>query len=180
MPSYLDVQHGVSLSEAYAEAAAAAPVHRVMLLTYEISHPSFDKPIYIVNDYQDFTATLEPEGGGELVEFVACPVEVVGPEESDAQKSPTVSVRIDGVSTLIAQQLDLAAGSMDRITLTERIYASDDPSAPAIMPPLRLTLRDVQVGETTVTAEAGFADPVNRGFPSRDYLAREYPGLSAR
>lgn len=76
--------------------------------------------------------------------------------------------------------MDLAAQSMERITLVERIYASDDPSAPAIMPPMRLTLRDVQVGETVVTAEAGYADPANRGFPSRDYLAREYPGLSAR
>ena len=177
MPSYLDAQHGVSLSEAYAEAAAAAPVHRVMLATYELSHPWFEQPLYIVNDFDPFMATLETS---EEVQFVPCPVEVVGPEESDAQKAPTVSVRIDGVSTFIAQQMDLAAQSMAKITLVERIYASDDPSAPAIMPPLRLTLRDVQVGETTVTAEAGFADHVNRGFPSRDYLAREYPGLSAR
>lgn len=180
MPNYLDSQHGVSMSEAYAEAAASAPVHRVMLSTYELNHPSFDKPLYIVNDFENFSATLEPDGGGGLVDFVACPVQVIGPEESDSQKAPTVQIRIDGVSALICKQMDLAAQSMDRITLVERIYASDDPSAPAIMPPLRLTLKNVQVGETTVTAEAGFADPVNRGFPSKDYLAREYPGLSAR
>lgn len=101
MPTYLDAQHGVSLSEAYAEAAAAAPVHRVMLATYEIAHPSFDRPLYIVNDFDAFTATLE--NGGALVEFMPCPVQVVGPEESDAQKAPTVQMRIEGVSTYIVQ-----------------------------------------------------------------------------
>jgi hypothetical protein len=177
MPTYLDQQHGVSLSEAYAEAAACAPAGRAMLACYALNHPSFDAPVYIVSDHQNFTATLETS---EEVEFVACPVDVVPPEESDDGRSPTIAVRIDGVSRILADQLDLASGSLDLITITERIYASDDPSAPAVMPPLEMTLRDVTVSETTVTAQAGFSDPVNTGFPAKDYLAREYPGLAAR
>lgn len=177
MPTYLDQQHGVTLSEAYAEAAAMAPVQRVMLATYALLHPAWEEPIYVVNDFQDFEARLET---GQMVTFVGCPVDVVPPEESELGKAPTISVRIDGVSGHIKRQLDLAVGTLDRITLVERIYASDDPSAPAVMPPLVLTLRSVLVGETVVTAEAGFSDPINRGFPARDYLAREYPGLAAR
>lgn len=177
MPSYLDEQHGVSISEAYAEAAAVAPVNRAMLACYALSHPAWDEPIYIVSDHQNFTATLET---GPTIEFIACPVDVIPPEESDSSKSPTIQVRIDGVSRILADQLDQAVGTADMITITERNYASDDPSAPAVLPPLVLTLRDVQVSETTVTAQAGFSDPVNMGFPSKDYLVREYPGLSAR
>lgn len=176
MPVYLDQQHGVSLSEAYAEAAASAPAHRAMLATYELYSPTIGS-IYIVNDHQPFTATLEDSSE---VEFVACPVEVVGAEESDDGRSPLVTVRIDGVSSLIVAQLEMAVGVMEKLTLTERIYASDDPSGPAVMPPLVLTLKEVEVSETTVTARAGFTDPVNRAFPGKEYLSREYPGLTAR
>lgn len=177
MPTYLDAQHGVSLSEAYAEAAASAPAERLMHYTYELSHPLFDERICIVNDFENLTATLE---GGDTVDFIACPVDVVGPDESDARKSPTISVKIDGVSSIVVGQLDKALGSLDKITITERVYASDDLSAPAVMPPLTLTLISVDVGETSVTAEAGFSDPVNLGFPAKEYTMREYPGMAAR
>lgn len=177
MPTYQDAQHGVSISEAYAEAAASAPADRVTYYTYELSHPLFDERILIVNDFQALTATLET---GEAVEFIACPVDVVGPDESDSGKSPTINVRIDGVSSIVVAQLDKALGSTDKITITERQYVSDDLTAPAILPPLTLTLVSVEVGETTVTAEAGFSDPVNRGFPAKEYTAREYPGIPAR
>lgn len=175
--NYLDELNGVTLSEAYAEAAAAAPIDRVILNTYELTHPTFAEPIRIVNDHAPLTATLET---GETVEFVACPVEIVAPEESDSGRSPTISVRIDGVSSILAGQLDAAIGTMDRIGIIERIYASDDTSAPAVLPPLRLTLREVSVSEMTVTATAGFDDPINIGFPAKSYTSGEYPGLSAR
>ncbi len=177
MPTYQDAQHGVSLSEAYAEAAASAPADRIMHYTYELNHPLFDEPVRIVNDFVPLTATLETS---ETVEFIACPVDVVGPDESDSGKSPTINVRIDGVSSIVVAQLDKALGSTDKITITERQYVSDDLTAPAILPPLTLTLVSVEVGETTVTAEAGFSDPVNRGFPAKEYTAREYPGIPAR
>lgn len=177
MPNYLDAANGVSLSEAYAEAAASAPIGRVMYWTYEITHPSFTERILIVNDYRNITATLET---GEEVEFVACPVSVTQPEESDNTESPSIKIQIDGVSGIIAAQLDAAVKTMDRIGIIERVYASDDKSAPASMPPLRLTLRDVEVSELSVTAEAAYDDPINRGFPGKDYTPREYPGLAAR
>ena len=109
MPTYLDAQHGVSLSEAYAEAAASAPAERLMHYTYELSHPLFDERICIVNDFENLTATLE---GGDTVDFIACPVDVVGPDESDAGKSPTISVKIDGVSSIVVGQLDSGDGAL--------------------------------------------------------------------
>lgn len=177
MPHYLDKRYGVDLSEAYAEAATSAPINRVILETYELIHPSFTERILIVNDFNDLTATLED---GSTHEFTPCPVTVVPPEENDEGKTPTIHVQIDGVSSLIAERLEEASKQLARIEIVERVYVSDDLSGPAILPPLRLTLKTVSVNYTQVTAEASFSDPINRGFPKYDYLIREYPGLTAK
>lgn len=177
MPHYLDAIHGVSLSEAYAEAAATAPLERVVIYTYELEHPSFTEHICIVNAFENVRAKLET---GEDVEFIACPVQVKPPAESDAAETPTLDVVIDGVSAIVAGQLDIAAQSHELIKITERIYVSDDLTAPAYLPPMKLTLQNVSVTATRVTASASFTDPINRGFPRADYLPRQYPGLMAR
>ena len=177
MPNYLDTKYGITLSEAYAEAAASAPLHRSIVYTYELSHPSFTERICIVNDFENVRATLET---GETVEFIACPVRIVPPSETDGSEPPTISVTIDGVSGIVASQLDAASKRHEMIQIIERIYVSDDLSRPAHLPPLKLTLKTVSVNTTRVTATASFADPVNRGFPKRDYLPREYPGLTAK
>lgn len=177
MPHYLDKRYGVDLSEAYAEAATSAPIGRTILYTYELLHPSFTEKILIVNGFDDLHATLED---GTEQDFVACPVAVIPPEENDEGKTPSIQVQIDGVSSLVAAQLEEASKQMARVEIVERIYVSDDLSGPAVLPPLRLTLRTVNVNYTQVTGEASFSDPINRGFPKYDYLIREYPGLTAK
>lgn len=174
MPHYLDARHGVTLSEAYAEAAASAPAHRSNIFTYELTHPSFEARICIVNAFEGITATIET---GESVDFVACPVQVIPPAENDAAEAPSITVSIDGVSAAVAAQLEAAAKTHDLIKIIERVYVSDDLSAPAHLPPLCLTLQTVTITATRVTAQARFTDPVNRGFPRKDHLPREYPGL---
>lgn len=174
----MDEKYGVTLSEAYAEAVASAPADQVVLYTYEITHSTFgEQRILLVNDYQTLHATLET---GEEVEFIPCPVMVTAPEQSDAGAAPSIDVKIDGVSGIIAERLDAALGTYEKIGIIERVYVSNDTSAPAIMPPLSLVLKDVEVDETTVTASAAYDDPVNKGFPAKDYNIREYPGLTAR
>lgn len=177
MPHYLDKRYGVDLSEAYAEAATSAPLTRTILYTYELLHPSFTEKILIVNDFNDLTATLET---GETVDFVPCPVTIVPPAENDEGTTPSIQVKIDGVSSIIATQMEEASRTMQRVEIVERIYVSDDLSGPAVLPPLRLTLKTVSINYTQVTGEASFSDPVNRGFPKYDYLNREYPGLTAK
>ena len=177
MPHYLDKRYGVDLSEAYAEAAASAPLERAIIYTYELTHPSFTERICIVNGFENVTANLET---GESVEFIACPVQIIPPSESDDAEAPSIDVAIDGVSAIVAEQLEVAAQAHELIKITERIYVSDDLTAPAVLPPLCLTLQSVSVTATRVTASARFTDPINRGFPCKDYLPREYPGLMAR
>ena len=176
--NYQDSQFGVSLAEAYAEAVSSAPAGQVVLYTYEITHSTFgSERILIVNDYQPLQATLET---GEEVEFTPCPVLVTSPEQSDSGETPSIDVQIDGVSGILAERLDAAMGLYEKIGIIERVYVSNDTSAPAIMPPLSLILKDVEVNETTVKASASYDDPVNKGFPAKDYNIREYPGLTAR
>ena len=189
MPTYQDPVNGVAFSEAYAEAIATARIDRVMLATYELRHPAFEDEngdpmaVRIVNDHADLTATLEataPMDPGTAVLFTALLVEVSGPDEADGGQAPAIMFAVDGVSQLLVAQLDRALSALDPVTVTERIYASDDLTAPAVTPVLTMTLRDVQVTETRVTARAVFYDPSNRGFPKQEYTQAQYPGLSAR
>lgn len=177
MPHYLDKLNGVSLSEAYAEAAASAPVNRAVIYTYELKHPTFSSRILIVNAFEDIDATLEDGTRGH---FVACPVQIVPPEETDAGTTPTMQIRIDGVSAIVAERLDAATDAQEKIEIVERVYVSDDLSAPAHLPPLKLTLSTVSVSAQTVTGTARFSDPINIRFPAYDYLPAEYPSLAIR
>ena len=188
MPTFPSPLNGVAFSAAYAEAIATARIDRVMLATYELRHPLFVDEngalyaIRIVNDFADFAGTLEagaPVNAGQAVLFKALPVEVSGPDESDSGIAPAIAIAIDAVSPLLVQQLDYALSSLVPVQVTERIYASDDPSGPAVTPVLTMTLRDVVVTDTRVTARAIFDDPSNRGFPAQEYSADLYPGLSA-
>lgn len=187
MPTYNNPVNGVSFSDAYAEAITTARIDRIMLATYEIRYFGTGGDdafaVRIVNDHVDLLATLEddaPFDPGEEVLFTALPVSVSGPDESDSSQAPAITVAIDGVSSILVERLDSALSAIYPVTITERIYASDDTSAPAVMPVITMTLRDVKVTETRVSARAVFYDPSNRGFPKQEYTQPLYPGLNAR
>lgn len=190
MPTFQTPVNGVAFSAAYAEAIATARIDRVMLPTYELRHSSFIDPVSgllyavrIVNDHADLVAKLEataPVDPSTFVTFTALPVEVSGPDESDSGTTPAIAIAIDGVSQQLVQQLDYAIATLEPVTITERVYASDDLTAPAVTPVLTMTLRDVIVTDTRVTANAVFYDPSNVGFPRQEYTSAQYPGLTAR
>lgn len=189
MPTMLPARNGVAFSVAYAEAIAVAPVTRVILETLELRHSAFKDDdgspfgVRIVNDHQDLVATLEataPMNPSTAVTFKACPVQVQGPDETDSAEAPYIQLSIDGVSRILVEQLDYAIATLEPVLLTVRVFASDDTSGPAILPVTTMTLRDVRVSETRVTAKATFHDPTNRGFPRAEYTSDLYPGLAAR
>lgn len=67
---------GVSISEALADAYASAPDDLILLETLELRHATFveaGKPfsIYIVNNNEDITAVLEPQGSPVYVDISA-------------------------------------------------------------------------------------------------------------
>lgn len=189
MATYSAARHGVTFSQAYEEAMAMAKLDYVMIDCYELRHSGFknaDGTLYvprIANNYDDVVATLEgdaPANPGETVTFIALPVTAGGMDESDSGQAPALTISFDGVSPLIVQQLDYALDGLEPIQISVRIYASNDFTAPAFLPVLHLTLRDVSISETKVTARATFYDPSNHGFPKQEFTQRRYPGLSSR
>lgn len=182
MPTYQTPLHGVSFSEALAEAAAIAPLNRVILSCFELWHPSLTSPVRIVNDYAPFTATLEadaPRNGDEEVEFLACPVTVTRPDESDASATPEITLTVANVSGIWSDALRKARGSPELWEITERLYASDDPSGPAILPPTTLTLTHTSISGSMVQLTASFGDSVNTSVPRATFKIEDYPGLGA-
>jgi hypothetical protein len=149
----------------------------------EFLHPTFTDRPRIVADRQNFLGILEadaPYNAGELVQFAAMPIEVLLPEENMESAAPTVTMRLDNVAGILTPYLNMALETLDPIEVIIREFASDDNSAPARLPPIRMVVRSASVGETSVTLQAAYSDPANRGFPTKDYIATQYPGLIAR
>jgi hypothetical protein len=181
MPTYLPPLRGVSYSHAYAEASAIAPITRAMLWAYELWHPTLAAPIYFVDDRADLVATIEagaPRGAGTSPTFVACPLSIGRPEESDGAASPEVNLSREGVSGLLKQAFDAARGSLVPWVLIERLYASDDTSGPAKLPVLTYQLNGSDITGAVATIRASFADPANVSIPRLTFRRAEYPGLA--
>lgn len=183
MPVYQPALRGVSRSEAYAEAMAVAPTSDAVLYTLEITHEDLAGPIRLVLNDRNITARLESDAAvdaGEYVEWTAIELGLQFPEETDSNASPQTRLWIDGVSSLVAQELEVCAESLSPVEVAVRTYISTDLNGPASLPPLRLELRDIEITETRVLAQAAYADFGNTRFPAKTFTADEHPGLNVR
>lgn len=182
MPTYLQPVQGVQYSEAWAEACAVAPIHRPILVTLEFLHPAFTEPARLVADELDLEATLEldaPVDAGAEVLFRALPIQVLMPTESE-EGGQAFQLQLDGVSRVVAKEFDRALETLVPVQLIVREYAPDDAGGPCRIPPPRFEVSGGEVDETTVRVSAVMGERVNKGFPARDFIAAEYPGLTSR
>jgi Domain of unknown function (DUF1833) len=171
---------GVTLNQALQEAAASSPIGRAMLYGYELWHETLAEPIRFVNNTEAMTATLEadaPRNAGEAVEFLAIPLAMERPEESDTAASPSVTLSRPDVSGILKAALDDARGSLASWTIIERLYASDDLSTPAMLPPLTYELTSAQIAGAAAKITAAFDDDANVAIPRITFKGDEYPGL---
>lgn len=189
MATYLDPLQGVSLSEAAAEAIAVAPIGRAMLDTLEFWRSTFvdengnPGAARVVCDKQDLLATLEADAlvdGGAEVQFRAVGLRVVKPAENESAQSPTFEIELDGVSLHLIELLDEDLTSGEPVIMTHRVYASDDTTAPAVLPVLRMEVLSAVCTEGSARITCAFGDPINAGFPRVAYTRLQYPGLAAR
>jgi hypothetical protein len=176
------VRRGVTLKESLQEAAASAPLGRAMLYAYELWHEDLSDAIRFVNDKAALLATLEadaPRDAGAEVEFMACPLEAAErPEESDTAASPSVSMSRPDVGGILKAALDEARDSLEPWTLIERLYASDDTSGPAMLPPLTYELSAAQIAGAAGKLTASFDDDSNEAIPRITFRREDYPGLA--
>lgn len=183
MPTYRTVNHGLQLSEALAEAAAIAPTGRAILHTFELRHPSLGAPVRLVHNHAGITAQLEagaPVNASTYVDFLPSFLEITPPEESDTAATPSITVTVDNVAGQMSQALRAARNSLAVWEITERLYASDDLSGPALLPPLSLEISQMQISGAKLSLTASYGDHVNISVPKLTFKPTEYPGLTAR
>jgi len=180
MPTYRPEDHGARLSWELLEGINVLPLGRAFLSMFEFSHP--DRPVrrYVV-DNQDWLATLEstaPMNPGEEVLFEMLPISVNKPDQSSDSASPTITMAVDNVAGIMANEADLTRGSMKPWRVTERLYASDDLSGPVVLPPTTMLMSSLQLQETMASISAAYGDPANRGVPATHFNRFEHPGLT--
>lgn len=171
---------GVTLSEAWQYGVASAPIGRVMLYAYELWHESFTEPIRFVDDLVPLLATIEsgaPRDALTEVEFMACPLEMTRPEESDTAATPTVTLTRPDVAGIVKAALDAARGSLVPWTIIERVYASDNTSAPALTPPQTFEVTTMEIAGGSARMSASYDDEINESVPRITFKREEYPGL---
>jgi len=169
-------KHGVTFEDAYTEAAAVAYAGRVMLDCFSLEHPDMPDVLYFVNDLQPFVGTIP--GVSNPVTFEACPVRIGRPEESDQASTPEIKLEVDNVSGQISDALDLIRGSVEPWILTNYLFASDDATAPAVMPPTVMEVTDVSYDETSGSLSGSFGDAGNFAIPRLTFKRDAYPALS--
>jgi len=162
-----------SLSEALQEAYACSPSNVSDLHTLEISHPSIEGKIYLVQNNVDLNLRLE-DGSWHL--FEAASFDLVLPEKSD-EGIQDINLKIANIDRRVSDFLDQASNFKTKVVCKYRPYLSNDLSTPQMDPPLMLTLTDVVSTIYDVTAKASFADLVNCAFPKEIYSRLMFPSL---
>jgi hypothetical protein len=175
------------IERALAEAYASAPTSDddVVVHTLEIRHPSFvgedgrQTSIFLVNDYQDFTARLEgnaPVQPNELVTFISIGFTfTLAPVET--APVPQIAIEIDNVGREVIERLDAAVVDGRKIEICYRPYLNGDRSGPKMATPPVYTLVDVKAGTFRITARANTGADLSVAFPRETYKAEKFPGL---
>jgi hypothetical protein len=181
MPTYGSPLKGVSLSDALKGAATYAPAERVVLSCFEFRHSLLVPPVRFVNNTENFLATLEdgaPVDSATEVEFLACDIQKTEPEESDQAASPDITLTISNISHLVTDALKLIRGSREPLLITERLYATDDTTAPHLLPVTTWEISNVSLIDGGSTSfRASYGDPVNIAVPRTTVKRSEYPTL---
>ena len=175
------VRRVVTLAEALQEAAAIAPIYRQMIYTYELWHPTLSAPLYFANDNADLDAFIEvtaERNPGVETTFLSCPLAVARPEEGDQPESPKLAMSRPDLAGLLRPLLEAARGSTLPWVLIERLYASDDLSGPAMLPPLQVELTSVDFVGSALQIAAQFDDDGTLAIPATTFRRVEYPGLA--
>lgn len=162
-----------SLSEAIKEAYASCPTGKVIFETLEIRQTGVQSSIFLVKGQTALTAF--DEDGNERVFFPSGFNISLPPENEEGFRS--LNIAIDNIGRAVSDFVELARSEKVPVEVIYRPYVSGILTAPAMIPPLVLYLKDIQVNTFQVTGRATFFDIVNRKFPSELYTRARFPAL---
>ena len=115
---------------------------------------------------------------GPSVLFIACSFGVTRPSVN-ADGIQELQLVIDNVDRRISDFFKQTVNFTTEAKCLYRLHLSSDLSSPQLVPPLELTLSDIEVGAIQVSARASISDLVNKTFPSETYTRRRFPGLGS-
>jgi hypothetical protein len=162
-----------SLSDAIKEAYASCPASKVVFDTLEVRQTGVQDPIYLVKSRVSLTAV--DEDGNERTFQPSGFAFSLPPENEEGFRS--LNVAIDNIGREVSDFIELAKSEKVPVELIYRPYVSDNLLAPAMVPPLILYLKDIQVTTIQVTGRATFFDIVNKKFPTEIYTRARFPSL---
>lgn len=182
-------------SAAIEEAYASNPSDQIILATLELNHPLFlneqglNEPVRVVNDFgvdigREDGAYGREDGAyghmlkiedGTTVPFIACAFDFTMPEAS-VGKLPEIEVSVDGVPSLLIEDLNAAVTVRSNIDLLYREYIFGIPDIQFRLP--GLVMKRVKTTLNRTTGSASFADLMGISFPKKLYRPKEYRSLS--
>jgi len=174
----------ISVTQAWAEAAASAPKDEVMLITIELIHPVFVEggvpaPIRAVRNTVDMNFRLEadaPVGGGQVVPFKAIPFEIDYPRIGALGAESTI--RLDNVNRDAARYLAAAVTMNTPIQAIFRGYLASDPDTVG-HGPYKLVLRSIKRAGGLLVGSLSIAKPQNQRVLREVYDMVRFPSLFA-
>ncbi|MDF2809499.1 MAG: hypothetical protein K0S56_530 [Microvirga sp.] len=174
----------ISVTQAWAEAAASAPKDEVMLVTIELIHPTFVEggvpaPIRAVRNTVDVNFTLEvgaPVGGGTTVPFKAIPFEIDYPRIG--QIGAECTIRLDNINREASRFLVDAVKINTPITAIFRGYLASDPTTVG-QGPYTLVLRNIKRTGRQLEGSLAIAKPQNMRVLREIYDMERFPSLLA-
>ncbi len=163
-----------TLQEAIKEAFVCAPADKVILDTLEIRQPSVQPPILLVRSRTELAA-YDENGVPRLFRPSSFGFTLPAANEEGYR---SLSLTIDNVGHEATQFIYTALSAPVAVEVVYRPYLSTDLSAPQMIPPITLFLKDLEVNAVQITAKATFMDVVNQKFPSELYTTLRFPGFS--
>lgn len=172
----------ISMTQAWAEAAASTPKNEVMLPTIEFIHSTFVEngapaPIRAVRNTVDMALKLEmsaPLNAGQVVTFKAIPFDIdmprIGPLGAECR------IRIDNVGREIVAFLPEAVKGNESIIAMVRGYLASDPNTVG-QGPYRLVLRNVKRTGAAVEGSLLIARPQDLRVLNDVYDMIRFPSL---
>ena len=162
---------------------------REIVSTLEFYHSAFDQPVYVYHGSQYGDADLSGTGlttrvygiedgaarnAGEEVTFIACPMELVLPEQGEAKRGQ-FKMKLSGAANQLHDYVQEASGTNEAVRVIFRRYLSDMPDYPAQVD-MSATILSASMAGVTIEVSARYFEFFDYSC-GKNYTRTEWPRL---
>ena len=169
-----------NLKENYTTAPSnQVEIHTIHLQYNDSNNDSNNTPnnVRYANTHDDPVNTIQlTEENGTTVNYERRWFEISIPSLND-RGAVAGKLQIENVDLAITDIINEIAGTLNKITLTYRIYLSTDLTVPQINPPPLFYLTNAVISVDQVRFQLVHPNLVNRSYPHRVYTVNEFPQL---